>query len=291
MGIRGRTVDLYVRFVDAAGNRVNTDDTPTVTITDAGGNVLQSASDTGVSLYDDPGIYKLSYEIPDTAEDGYAVDLWAAEIGSQAVTASFNFLITSSGQIIQDQEQTYTPGDDIDFGFSEAEVEGINILLKILKRRLKSSGTRKISDGAGGFIDSVCDVFSDDELVAFLVNSLSEFNGVPHFTTFTFADPSISGIFSAIIIQGAVLYALSAQALIEKGREFTITDNGLSFSPPAVSEMLNSQFTTQFTAYKEQLKFIKCSLKPRAIGQGTFRVTSIAPAYLRLRHLRGRQII
>ena len=57
------------------------------------------------------------------------------------------------------------------------------------------------------------------------------------------AEPAIYGIFAAIIIQGAVLLALAAQALIERGREFSITDNGITFQPPAVAEMLNAQFT------------------------------------------------
>ena len=183
------------------------------------------------------------------------------------------------------------PGDVFSHTFTEEEVEGINKLLRILKKRLKNDGTRKVSDGAGGFIDEACSIFSNDELICFLINSLSEFNQIPHFSDFQFSDNQIQNIFSAIIIQGAVLLALAAQALIERGREFVITDNGVTYQPPAVSEILNTQYATQLADYKEKLKFIKINLKPSPKGLGTFRVTAISPNFLRLRHLRARQIV
>ena len=140
-------------------------------------------------------------------------------------------------------------------------------------------------------MDRDCAVFSNDELVAFLVSSLSEFNQFPHFTQFKFTDPQITGIFTDIILQGAQLLAYSAQAIIERGREFNFTDNGITFQMPAISEILNNQYTTQLADYKEKLKAIKYSLKPAPLGLGSFRVLSVSPAYLRLRHLRSRQLI
>ncbi|GAF93973.1 unnamed protein product, partial [marine sediment metagenome] len=89
----------------------------------------------------------------------------------------------------------------------------------------------------------------------------------------------------------AVLLALAAQALIERGREFSITDSGVTYQPPAVSDMLNTQYSAQLADYKEKLKMIKCSMKPEPRGLGTFRVTAISPNFLRLRHLRERQIL
>ncbi len=124
-----------------------------------------------------------------------------------------------------------------------------------------------------------------------MVNGLSEFNQIPHFTNFTFADPRIQTIFADVIIQGAVILALAAQALIEKGREFVITDNGVTYQPPQVAELLNNQYGQQLADYKEKVKYIKANMKPDPLGLGTFRVTAISPNYLRLRHLRQRQII
>jgi hypothetical protein len=88
------------------------------------------------------------------------------------------------------------------------------------------------------------------------------------------------------------LYALASQALIERGREFQITDNGLNFNPATVSELLETQYSTLLTVYWEKLKMIKNSLRPSPKGLGIFSMNSgINPAFSRLRHLRARRII
>ena len=292
IGIPNQYIDLYVRFVDAAGNPANTDDTPTVTIYDSEGSLKRSSSSSGVGLIDDgeAGLYHLSWEIPANSIDGYYTDTWTAEIGNTSVSNTFSFRVISSGTITQVDEPVFEPGDDVEWDFTQDESYGINILLKLLKPRLKNDGTRKIRDG-NTYTEVACSIFTDDELIAFLVNSLSEFNQFPHFTNYNFNDPQIYGIFADIIVQGAALLAMAAQALIERGREFNITDNGVTFAAPAVSEILNAQYTTQLADYKDKLKNIKYSLKPGPISLGTFRCSAMAPAYLRLRHLRQRQII
>lgn len=293
LGIRGRFVDLYVRFVDAAGNPVNADSIPLVEISDSTGTVWRTPNNAGVGLADDPGLYILTYEIPLTGPDGYWNDRWVAIIGGETVENTFEFQVLEGGQASASAFPTQVPGDDFEFSFTKEEVRGINLMLKILKKRLKSDGVRKVPDpnNPSVYINQSCPVFSDNELIAFLVNGLSEFNQYPHFTHFTFADAQIQGIFLDMIIQGALILALAAQALIERGREFSITDNGITYQPPTISEILNSQYSIQLQDYKEKLKMIKASLKPSPLGLGTFRVTSVNPNYLRLRHLRERQII
>lgn len=292
IGIRGRYVETYVRFSDSNGEPVNTDSTPKVAVTDSNGTLRRASSSNGVSLVaDTTGLYSFSYKIPLTGPDSYWTATWSAKIGNEDVTASFDFLVLEGGTVERDVDADFTPGDTYTFDFTKAEVDGINKLLHILKKRLKNDGVRKVPDGAGGYIEEACYIFTDDELTCFLINSLSEFNQWPHFTEFTFADAQIQGLFLDIIVQGAVLLSLAAQTLIEKGREFTITDNGVTYQPPTVSEVLNSQYGTQLAYYKEKLKMIKTNLKPAPISVGTFRVTAISPNYLRLRHLRERRII
>jgi len=292
MGIRGRTVDLYVRFVDAAGNPVNADDTPRVEIYDSAGTRQRTLSNIGVGLVPDnqDGLYHLSYEIPENAPDGYWNDRWVAQIGDTDVENFFEFLVISAGDVIEADAPVFSPGDPVPWDFTKEEVYGINILLKMIKCRVKNDGTRKVRDG-NTYIDVPCSIFTDAELICFLVNSLSSFNQYPHFTQFKFSDVQIYSLFAEIIVQGAVLLALAAQSLIEKGREFSITDNGVTYQPPAVSDILNTQYSTQLQDYKEKLKMIKASLKPEPRGLGTFRVTAINPNFLRLRHLRERQIL
>lgn len=289
--VSGRDIKLYVQFYNSIGNPSNADNTPTVAIYDNDGTLRQSATNVGVSLEHNPGLYSFSYTPPLAQNDGYWTDTWTAKIGNETVTSSFEFLVLKSGSIEESDEPQPYPGDDYTFEFTEAEVEGVNRLLKVLKRRLKSSGLRKISDGLGGYTEVECPVFSDDELICFLVNGLSEFNQTPHFSTYTFADQVIQETFMDIIVQGAVLVGMAAQALIEKGREFTLVDNGVSYQPPAISEILTSQYGAQLTDYRAKLVAIKTSLKPNALGLGSFRVTAVSPAFLRLRHLRQRRIV
>lgn len=291
IGIRGRIVDLYVRFVDATGEPVNADTTPQVEIYDSLGTRRRAISNIGVGLAKaETGLYLLSFEISETAPDGYWTDRWVAEIGNTEVESTFEFMVTSSGDLSESVEPSFDPGDPVPWDFTREEAHGINVLLKMIKYRLKSDGTRKVRE-RDRYIDVPCSIFTDPELICFLVNSLSSFNQYPHFTQFTFADPQMYGIFADIILQGGILLALAAQTLIEKGREFSINDNGVIYQPPQVADMLNTQYTSQLADYKEKLKHIKTSMKPNPLGLGTFRVTSISPNFLRLRHLRERQIL
>lgn len=71
IGIPGRTIDLFVQFVDATGEPNNADETPEVQITDSEGTIQQEFTDIGVSLLKDPGLYKFTYTIPEQSPDSY----------------------------------------------------------------------------------------------------------------------------------------------------------------------------------------------------------------------------
>ena len=63
-----------------------------------------------------------------------------------------------------------------------------------------------------------CDIVTVSGVVS--SNPLSEFNMVPFFTAYTFADPLIKTLFSSAIVEGAYVIALASQSLVEKGRDF-----------------------------------------------------------------------
>jgi hypothetical protein len=130
-------------------------------------------------------------------------------------------------------------------------------------------------------------------LVTFLGTALWDFNQVPFFTTFDFDDDNFVNQFGEIIVEGATLYSLASKMLLERGREFNITDNSINFAPPTVSELMNTQYSTLLTHYWEKLRMIKNSLRPSPQGLGVFSMTNsgINPAIARLRHLRERQIL
>jgi len=191
-------------------------------------------------------------------------------------------------------------GDDVEFDFSDAELVGLNILLTYLKARVRSDGKKPVRDEYGAFVyDGYgelvledCNVFSDEVLACFLCSALSEFNMIPFFTSYSFADEIIYKTFSHAIVEGATILALSSQALVEKGRDFTISDGGISYQPPTLGDFLGTTYNNFLSSYRERLKFIKNSIRPGPTSFGTYtNLSSGAPAFTRLRHLRSRRIV
>jgi len=158
----------------------------------------------------------------------------------------------------------YDIGNKTDFEFSTTAILNINKLLTLIKSRLNSAGKNKASDANGNVVYVDCDVFSNEMLTHFLVLSLSDFNQAPYFTTFTFDDTKFVNTFAEVLVAGATLQALASQALIERGREFRIDDTGISFNPPNLSELLNTQYCTLLNHHAEKLKQIKIE---KSIGE------------------------
>ena len=101
----------------------------------------------------------------------------------------------------------------------------------------------------------------------------------------------IRTLFPAAIVEGAYIFSLASQAIIEKGRDFTLSDGSVNYQPPQLGDFLQSHYSGWLTSYRERLKFIKNSIRPgpRAFGTCT-NLSSGAPAFTRLRHLRARRI-
>lgn len=133
-------------------------------------------------------------------------------------------------------------------------------LIGLLKQRLQSNGKAKYTDVHSNVVYIDTDIFTPDTLEAFIDLAVSEFNQTPYFTNFTLDDSGFVDVFADILVEGATLYALSSKALIERGREFTIDNNGLSFSPPSMAEMLNTQFSTMLSHHYAKLKDIKLQI-------------------------------
>jgi len=182
-------------------------------------------------------------------------------------------------------------GDDPTITYTDEEITGINILLAQLKARLKNNLEVESTDEFGNITFVQCSVFTNEELTWFLRCSLSEFNQTPHFTDFTFNLEVIWDRFAYVIIEGAFILATAAQMLIEAGREFTISDNGITMNPPPLSTVLNNELSNFVTRHTEMLNKIKWSIKPQPTGFGGFRVLAVSPNFLRLRHLRQRRIV
>ena len=293
--IRGQDVVLSIQYYGLDGLPTNTDSTPEVTLKDLQGTTVLGPTTLGVSRVD-TGLYNYTYGVPKLADKGNWSDTWSATVSGINVQNVFQFLVVDEAS---STAGTMRIGDDVAFDFNDAEILGINTLLKFLKARLRNDGKKPVRDqfGAimydayGDIITEECNVFSDDLLVCFLCQALSEFNMVPFFTSYTFADELIYKLFAAAITEGAFVFATASQALVEKGRDFTISDGGLSYQPPGLGDFLQSHYGTWLTSYRERLKFIKNSIRPGPKSFGTYsNLSSGAPAFTRLRHVRQRKI-
>jgi hypothetical protein len=282
-------VNLVVQFTDTFGNPANTTSFPQISLIQPSGNVALLPTSAGVSQVD-VGKYLYQFTAPFNGPMGVWNDVWIGTVDGIVHTNTLSFVISHTNLPAINSDGYVHLGDDPGFNYSQTAINNINKLLKTLKARLNSSGKAKSVDAFGNITYVDCDVFSVDMLVTFLADSLTAFNEVPYFTFFTFEDTDIIDQFHNILVEGATLMALASQALIERGREFQITDNGINFTPPTVSELLNTQYNTLLTNYYDKLKYIKNSMRPAPKGLGTLRPLATNPQFLRLRHLRARQL-
>ena len=293
----GATIRLQIWYTDVAGNSLDPSTTPTVTIINPSNNIIINADSTSGVTKQDIGIYYYDYTVPDNAIEGSWQDAWHTTVNSISFNTALNFKV-----IPQASPVIGSAGPEIDPELSVSGIKNVLSLMKLLRARLGSDGVRRkrdsfgryIQDAHGEYVLEPCNVFATDELYTFLKASLSEFNAYPHFTNYNFEDLTFVNTFSNILTEGAFILALAKQALLERGREFMITDDGLSYQPPTVAEFIKGEMETFMNKYYERLKVIKCSIKPSPIGAGT--CYSLAgggksTAFLRLRHLRARQVI
>jgi hypothetical protein len=283
-------VNLVVQFKDTAGNPVDADSFPKISIIQPSGLILLAATSAGVTRI---GIGKYSYifTVPINGPYGVFNDIWTAYINGFRVESPFEFIVSHTQTPALNTDGYVHMGDDPGFNYSQAALKNMNKLIKSLKARLNSSGKAKSTDSYGNVIYVDCDIFAIDMLYTFLATALWDFNQVPYFTFFQYDDDAFVEQFGEILVEGATLYALASKALIERGREFQITDNSINFTPPTVSELLNTQYSTLLTHYWDKLKYIKNSLRPAPKGLGVFSMNSaINPAFSRMRHLRARRI-
>lgn len=284
------TVALRAKFTGPDGLNIDLDLFPNITIIQPSGGVAVGPTSTGV-IRIGIGEYEFNYDVGLYPPIGTWRDVWKGSIDGFDVIGEFNFTVFTSQLPAINTDGNKKLGDDPGFNFSQTAICNINNLLKSLRHRLKSRGKARRADEYGNPIYKDCDIFTVDELVAFLCQALSMFNEVPHFTMFTWEDTPIIEQFHDILTQGGLYLALGAQALIERGREFQVQDNGIGFTPPTISELLNTQYQKEMDAWYDRCKLIKVNMRSAPIGLGTLSfATGASPQIRRLRNLRARQI-
>ena len=282
--------NLIVQFKDMSGTPIDTDSFPKISIIQPSGLVFLSPTSSGIARV---GIGKYSYVFtcPINGPLGVWNDVWSGYVNGFRVEVEFQFIISNTNLPGINIDGYTKLGDDPGFDYSQAAIKNINKLLKSLKERLNSDGKAKATDSYGNVIYVDCAYFSIQTLTTMLATALWDFNQVPYFTFFQFDEDNFVEQFGEILVEGATLYALASKALIERGREFQITDNGINFNLPTISELMMTQYSSLLAHYWEKLKYIKNSLRPAPKGLGVFSMNSVInPAFARLRHLRARRI-
>jgi hypothetical protein len=277
----GGNIRLEVQFRDSAGIARDTDQFPEVEILNSLGATVRLPSNFGVRRIGE-GHYRLQFTVPDGYTDGVWKDIWSATLDGFANIAQFDFNVVSQGSITAAGDTVTKPemkiGDVPKINFTQEEIFGINVLMQKLRFRLRN--TQRKPDGTR------CDILSIEDMESFIWLALSEFNATPTFTAYTFADPTIYTIFSDIIVEGAYLKALPSIIPAEVGREWVVTDDGISVTPASVSGALSNILTALNSEYRAKLKEAKRNHRPAPLGMGAGQLAVAHPTFRRLRNIR-----
>lgn len=261
------TVQLRASFYNLNGELADLDLFPTITIIEPNGNIVLGPTSAGIAKIS-TGVYNFDFSVGINGSLGVWVDFWRGSIGSTVFTKELNFAVYNSQMPMINGDGYEALGDQIGFHYSQTEIRNINKIMQVVRARLNSSGFSFGYDSNGNPMYKACDIFSVEELVNFICQSLSLFNETPHFTGFTFSDSEIIGIYLDVLAQGAVIIALASKALIERGREIVVSDNGLNATMPSMGDLLNTQYTTELNNHFEKLKLIKQNMKPSPMSCG-----------------------
>lgn len=284
-------VNLTIQFKDSTGAPIDLDSYPRISLIQPSGLVALAPTSSGVARIS-VGKYSYIFTIPINGPYGEWRDVWSGFVNGFRIEQDFGFIVLHTQIPAINLDGYVHLGDDPGFDYSQAALKNINKLIKSLKTRLNSSGKAKSTDSYGNVIYVDCDIFSIDMLTSMIATALWDFNQVPYFTFFQFDDDNFVEQFGEVLVEGATLYALSSQSLLERGREYQMTDNGINFNLPTVSEIMMTQYSALLTHYWDKIKYIKNSLRPAPRGLGVFSMNSaINPAFSRLRHMRARRLI
>lgn len=136
--------------------------------------------------------------------------------------------------------------------------------------------------------DSACQLFEDAQLFAYLDMALEDINSHPMKTYYDMNSCPRDWFY--LIVLGAYIFSLNTQSITEKARNFVVSDQGISYTPPDVPGHLVSIAQQMETKYQLMKEKIKANEKPSLLGIGSTRTLIPSPAYAKLRHLRERRV-
>jgi len=135
--------------------------------------------------------------------------------------------------------------------------------------------------------DGACQIFDDAQLFAYIDLALQDVNSHPTKTFYTLE--TLPRDWVNVVILGAYVFALNAQSISEKARNFVVSDQGISYTPPDVPGHLTSIATQMEQKYQLEKEKIKANERPLLLGIGSSRVIVPNPNFIKFRHLRERR--
>ncbi|MNJ90198.1 hypothetical protein D3C87_77920 [compost metagenome] len=105
--------------------------------------------------------------------------------------------------------------------------------------------------------------WSDMQLLIYLNQAVADLNAEPPHTSFTLE--TVSEIYKACIINGALIFALIAEGVLQVGESFSYSDNGISLSIN-LAQGYQSLAQMLLTGYTQLKKDIKRAMRPKAAG-------------------------
>ena len=131
--------------------------------------------------------------------------------------------------------------------------ENFDVVLHLVRVRLADADCHlskaSVLNEHGETVELFPGVFSDEELAAHIFYALDDLS--------LQLDDVSCKTHTSLVVLGAVVEALRSKALIERGREHSMKDNGVQYTPPDVSTMLMDQAHACQHEYFQKVDFLK----------------------------------
>ncbi len=108
--------------------------------------------------------------------------------------------------------------------------------------------------------DTSKNVFTDEELDSFIWMAVTTFNSIPPFTNISLSNGKLSETIVPYVAKLTVAYALASKALIERGREVSIADGGINYTPPNVADLLQNQYIFEMDNFYQNISSVKTAI-------------------------------
>ena len=139
-------------------------------------------------------------------------------------------------------------------------------IIKALDIRLNHIGKKTTNDENGNSIVVDSRLFTEEQFIDAIEASIATAG------LFLAGPDNVRNnldFYQDIVTHGALLTILSGHALLERGRECKIVDNGVVLDPPDISNILMEQWYKEYDVYMEKLRMLTTYVSTAAITANT----------------------